>query len=56
MAEKSYTSAVTDAPLLGDTIGENFDKTVARFADRVGTDRLVCREDSHTKVHGTILL
>jgi fatty-acyl-CoA synthase len=35
MAEKSYTSAVTDTPLLGDTIGENFDATVARFADRV---------------------
>jgi fatty-acyl-CoA synthase len=35
MAEKSYTSAVTDTPLLGDTIGENFDNTVARFADRV---------------------
>jgi fatty-acyl-CoA synthase len=35
MAEKSYTSGVTDTPLLGDTIGENFDTTVARFADRV---------------------
>ena len=35
MAEKSYTSAVSGTPLLGDTIGENFDKTVARFADRV---------------------
>jgi fatty-acyl-CoA synthase len=35
MAQKSYTSAVSDTPLLGDTIGENFDKTVARFADRV---------------------
>jgi fatty-acyl-CoA synthase len=34
MAEKSYTSAVTGTPLLGDTIGENFDKTVARFPDR----------------------
>jgi fatty-acyl-CoA synthase len=34
MAEKSYTSAITDTPLLGDTIGENFDATVARFADR----------------------
>jgi len=34
MPEKSYTSAVTDIPLLGDTIGENFDKTVARFPDR----------------------
>jgi fatty-acyl-CoA synthase len=34
MPEKSYTSAVTDTPLLGDTIGENFDKTVARFPGR----------------------
>jgi fatty-acyl-CoA synthase len=34
MPEKSYTSTVTDTPLLGDTIGENFDKTVARFPDR----------------------
>jgi fatty-acyl-CoA synthase len=34
MADKSYTSAVSDTPLLGDTIGENFDKTVARFPDR----------------------
>ena len=35
MAEKSYTSAVSDAPLLGDTIGENLDRTVARYADRL---------------------
>jgi len=34
MPDKSYTSAVSDTPLLGDTIGENFDKTVARFPDR----------------------
>ena len=25
MAEKSYTSAISDTPLLGDTIGENLD-------------------------------
>ena len=35
MAEKSYTSAVSDTPLLGDTIGENLDRTVRRFPDRV---------------------
>jgi fatty-acyl-CoA synthase len=35
MAEKSYTSAVSDAPLLGDTIGENLDRAVARYADRL---------------------
>jgi fatty-acyl-CoA synthase len=34
MADKSYTSAVSDTPLLGDTIGENFDSTAARFPDR----------------------
>ncbi len=34
MAGKSYTSAISDTPLLGDTIGENFDATVARFPDR----------------------
>ena len=35
MAEKSYTSAVAQAPLLGDTIGENFDRAVARYGDRL---------------------
>jgi fatty-acyl-CoA synthase len=35
MAEKSYTSAVSQAPLLGDTIGENFERAVRRFGDRV---------------------
>src|SRR3984885_1082324 len=34
MAHKSYTSAVSDTPLLGDTIGENSDKAAARFPDR----------------------
>src|ERR1700691_4217428 len=35
MAEKSYTSAVSEVPLLGDTIGQNLDRTVARVGDRV---------------------
>ena len=35
MPEKSYTSAVSDTPLLGDTIGENFDAAVSRFPDRL---------------------
>jgi fatty-acyl-CoA synthase len=35
MAEKSYTSAISPAPLLGDTIGENLDRTARRFASRV---------------------
>ena len=35
MAEKSYTSAISDTPLLGDTIGENLDRTVRAFGDRL---------------------
>jgi fatty-acyl-CoA synthase len=35
MAEKSYTSAVSEAPLLGDTIGENLDRAVASYGDRL---------------------
>jgi fatty-acyl-CoA synthase len=34
MTEKSYTSAISDTPLLGDTIGENLDRTVSRYPDR----------------------
>jgi fatty-acyl-CoA synthase len=30
----SYASGVAEAPLLGETIGSNFERTVARFADR----------------------
>ncbi len=30
----SYSSGPSAAPLLGDTIGDNFDRTVARFAER----------------------
>ena len=33
--ELSYTSATSDTPLLGDTIGANFDRTAARFPDRL---------------------
>ncbi|TQC46549.1 AMP-binding protein [Rhodococcus sp. WS4] len=36
----SYTHGVCDAPMLGDTIGDNFDRTVAAHADR---DALVDR-------------
>jgi fatty-acyl-CoA synthase len=35
MTEKSYTSAVSDVPLLGDTIGENLDRAVASYGDRL---------------------
>ena len=34
-AELSYTSAISDTPLLGDTIGANFDRTVAAFPGRL---------------------
>jgi fatty-acyl-CoA synthase len=34
MVAKSYTSEVYGTPLIGDTIGENFDATAARHADR----------------------
>ncbi|MFE7099845.1 AMP-binding protein [Streptomyces erythrochromogenes] len=33
-AESSYASGVCEVPLLGDTIGENLDRTVRRFPDR----------------------
>jgi fatty-acyl-CoA synthase len=35
MRELSYTSATSDTPLLGDTIGANFDRTVAAFPGRL---------------------
>ncbi|SDG72642.1 fatty-acyl-CoA synthase [Sinosporangium album] len=33
-SDRSYTCGVSDLPLLGDTIGENLERTAARFADR----------------------
>jgi fatty-acyl-CoA synthase len=33
-AVPSYVSGTSDKPLLGDTIGDNFDRTVAAFGDR----------------------
>jgi fatty-acyl-CoA synthase len=35
MGEKSHASATSDTPLLGDTIGENLDRTASRFGDRL---------------------
>jgi fatty-acyl-CoA synthase len=32
--EPSYASGISDLPLLGETIGENLERTVARFGDR----------------------
>ena len=39
-AVPSYVSGISDVPLLGDTIGDNFDRTVASFGER---DALVDR-------------
>ncbi|MFK0248042.1 AMP-binding protein [Amycolatopsis azurea] len=39
-AVPSYASGISETPLLGDTIGDNFDRTVAAFGDR---DALVDR-------------
>ncbi|MGN6300939.1 MAG: AMP-binding protein, partial [Angustibacter sp.] len=33
-AASSYTSATSDTPLLGETIGANLERTVARWGDR----------------------
>ncbi len=35
VTEKSYTSATSETPLLGDTIGENLNRTVARYPDQL---------------------
>jgi fatty-acyl-CoA synthase len=35
MGEKSYTSATSGTPLLGDTMGENLDRTARRFGDHL---------------------
>lgn len=40
MTAKSYASGIGEVPLLGDTIGENFDRAVRRYGDR---DALVDR-------------
>jgi fatty-acyl-CoA synthase len=37
----SYMHGASDQPMIGDTIGVHFDRTVARFADRPG---LICRQ------------
>ncbi|MBN8897591.1 MAG: AMP-binding protein, partial [Rhodospirillales bacterium] len=35
-APLSYVHGASDIPLLGETVGENFARTVARFGDRLG--------------------
>jgi fatty-acyl-CoA synthase len=36
MSSMSYVSGVADRPLLGETIGQHFDRTVERWGDRLG--------------------
>ena len=36
MTQLSYSHGASDVPLLGETIGVNFDRTVARWGDRPG--------------------
>ncbi|MEV0945799.1 AMP-binding protein [Rhodococcus sp. NPDC049939] len=48
---RSYTSGVWDTPLLGDTIGDNFDRTVAAHADR---DALVDRPSGRRWTYGEL--
>ncbi|EME61280.1 AMP-binding domain protein, partial [Rhodococcus ruber BKS 20-38] len=47
----SYTSATGDVPLLGDTIGDNFDRTVARHGERDAlVDRAAGRRWTYTEL------
>ncbi|OXM45706.1 AMP-binding protein [Amycolatopsis alba] len=46
----SYASGISDTPLLGDTIGDNFDRTVAAFGDRDAlVDRAAGRRWTYTE-------
>ena len=45
-AVPSYSSGISEVPLLGDTIGDNFDRTVQAFGDR---DELVDRPTGRTQ-------
>ena len=48
---KSYVHGASEIPLLGETIGENLRKTVARFGDR---DALVVRSQGHRATYGEL--
>ncbi|MEV7554002.1 AMP-binding protein [Amycolatopsis sp. NPDC089917] len=50
-AVPSYASGISDTPLLGDTIGDNFDRTVAAFGDR---DALVDRAAGKRWTYGEL--
>jgi fatty-acyl-CoA synthase len=50
-AVPSYSSGTSDVPLLGDTIGDNFDRTAASFPDR---DALVDRAAGRRWTYGEL--
>jgi fatty-acyl-CoA synthase len=45
MTQLSYSHGASDVPLLGETIGVNFDRTVARWGDRPGL--ISCAQGIH---------
>jgi len=45
----SYIHGASDVPLLGETIGQNLDRTMARFPDR---DALISRHQGHRCTYG----
>ncbi len=51
----SYVSGVSEVPLLGDTIGDNFDRTVARYGDREAlVDRPSVRRWSYSQLRAEV--
>ncbi|MFC7341251.1 AMP-binding protein [Saccharopolyspora griseoalba] len=51
----SYDSGISDVPLLGDTIGENLDRTAARFPDRDAlVERATGRRWSYREFAGAV--
>jgi fatty-acyl-CoA synthase len=51
----SYASGASDAPLLGETIGQNFDRTVTRFAHREAlVDCLSGRRWTYSQLQGDV--
>ena len=51
----SYTSGAWNTPLLGDTIGDNFDRTVARHGERDAlVDRAAGRRWTYTELAGEV--
>src|SRR5450631_1820078 len=54
-AGRSYASGTFDVPLLGDTIGNNFDRTAARFGDRAAlADAVAGRRWTYRELAGDV--